>query len=56
MNFCSLLDQLHEKIGQKTNVMFTEWDITTYLHTQVYMLSKQRDGIDKYDIETDYIV
>jgi len=47
IKFCSLLDQLHEKMGQQTNVMFSERDVT-YLHTHIHMLSKQRDGIDKY--------
>lgn len=45
MNFCSLLDQLHEEMGQQTHVvMFSECDIT-YLHTHVHALSKWRDGI-----------
>jgi len=40
IKFCSLLDQLHEKMGQQTNVvMFGEWDVT-YLHTRIQTLSK----------------
>jgi hypothetical protein len=56
MNFYSLLDQLHEKMGQQTHVvMFSERDIT-HLYMHIHALSMHRDGTDKHDIETDYTI
>jgi hypothetical protein len=49
MNFCSLLDQLHEKMGLQRNVaMFNDWDITylythTHTHTHIHIYFPNRE-------------